>query len=69
MSQAGGGPKRLNLKLRKFDMTKIKHDKVVVLIGKRETGKSFLVKDLLWLQPDSTEIQRARTRRQRDALA
>lgn len=29
-------------------MTKIKHDKVVVLIGKRETGKSFLVKDLLW---------------------
>lgn len=29
-------------------MAKIKHDKVVVLIGKRETGKSFLVKDLLW---------------------
>ena len=43
-----GGAKRLNLKLRKFDMAKIKHDKVVVLIGKRETGKSFLVKDLLW---------------------
>ena len=41
-------PKRLNLRLRKFDMAKIKHDKVVVLIGKRETGKSFLVKDLLW---------------------
>jgi hypothetical protein len=41
-------PKRLNLRLRKFDMSKIKHDKVVVLIGKRETGKSFLVKDLLW---------------------
>jgi hypothetical protein len=40
--------KRLNLRLRKFDMTKIKHDKVVVLIGKRETGKSFLVKDLLY---------------------
>jgi hypothetical protein len=40
--------KKLNLRLRKFDMTKIKHDKVVVLIGKRETGKSFLVKDLLW---------------------
>ena len=46
MSAAPG--KRLNLRLRKFDMTKIKHDKVVVLIGKRETGKSFLVKDLLW---------------------
>ena len=42
------GPKKLNLRLRKFDMSKIKHDKVVVLIGKRETGKSFLVKDLLW---------------------
>jgi hypothetical protein len=41
-------PKRFNLRLKKFDMTKIKHDKVVVLIGKRETGKSFLVKDLLW---------------------
>jgi hypothetical protein len=40
--------RRLNLRLKKFDMTKIKHDKVVVLIGKRETGKSFLVKDLLW---------------------
>lgn len=48
MSQAGGNQKRLNLKLKKFDMSRIKHDKVVVLIGKRETGKSFLVKDLLW---------------------
>jgi hypothetical protein len=41
-------PPRKRLQLKKFDMTKIKHDKVVVLIGKRETGKSFLVKDLLW---------------------
>jgi hypothetical protein len=48
MSSGAPPPKRLNLRLRKFDMTKIKHDKVVVLIGKRETGKSFLVKDLLW---------------------
>ena len=40
--------KQLNLKLKKFDMTRIKHDKVVVMIGKRETGKSFLIKDLLW---------------------
>ena len=37
----------LNLKLKKFDMSKIDSDKVVVLIGKRETGKSFLCKDLL----------------------
>ena len=48
MSQQAPGPRRLNLRLKKFDMTKIKHDKVVVLIGKRETGKSFLVRDLLW---------------------
>lgn len=45
---AGVPTRRLNLRLKKFDMSKIKHDKVVVLIGKRETGKSFLVKDLLW---------------------
>ena len=38
----------MNIQLKKFDMTNIKDDKVVVLIGKRETGKSFLVKDLLY---------------------
>jgi len=38
----------MNLKLRKFDMTSIADDKVVIFIGKRETGKSFLVKDLLY---------------------
>ena len=27
---------------------KLQHDKVVVLIGKRDTGKSFLCKDLLF---------------------
>ena len=37
-----------NLQLKKFDLTSIADDKVVVLIGKRETGKSFLVKDLLY---------------------
>jgi len=42
----------MNLKLKKFDMTSIKDDKVVVFIGKRETGKSFLVKDLLWHHRD-----------------
>ena len=30
----------------------IKNDKVVVLIGKRGTGKSFLVKDLLYYHTD-----------------
>ena len=42
----------MSLKLRKFDMSSIKDDKVVVFIGKRETGKSFLVKDLLWHHRD-----------------
>ena len=37
----------MEVKLRKFNMDQIKDDKVVVLIGKRETGKSFLCKDLL----------------------
>ena len=38
----------MNIQLRKFDMSQIKDDKVVVLVGKRETGKSFLCKDLLY---------------------
>ena len=38
----------MNLQLKKFDMSSIADDKVVVFIGKRETGKSFLVKDLLY---------------------
>jgi hypothetical protein len=36
------------LRLRRFDINSISSDKVVVFIGKRETGKSFLVKDLLY---------------------
>ena len=38
----------MNLELRKFDISTINRDKVCVFIGKRETGKSFLVKDLLY---------------------
>jgi hypothetical protein len=38
----------MNLELRKFDISCIGPDKVCVFIGKRETGKSFLVKDLLY---------------------
>ena len=37
-----------NLNLRKFDMSKIANGSIVVMIGKRNTGKSFLVKDLLF---------------------
>ena len=35
----------MTLQLKKFDMKNISDDKVVVFIGKRETGKSILVKD------------------------
>jgi hypothetical protein len=36
------------ISLKKFEFNEIKHDKVVVFIGKRDTGKSFLVRDLLY---------------------
>ena len=38
----------INLKLKKFDINRIKDDSVVVLIGKRNTGKSFLTKNILY---------------------
>jgi len=48
----------MTLELRKFDMKSIQFKSnenkgpVIVLIGKRDTGKSFLVRDLLWYQQD-----------------
>lgn len=48
----------MTLELKKFDMRSItfKPDEnkgpVIVLIGRRDTGKSFLVKDLLWHHQD-----------------
>ena len=41
-----------SLNLRKFDMSKIGKGSVVVMIGKRNTGKSFLTKDLLYYKRD-----------------
>ena len=38
----------MNLELKKFNISSITPDKVCVFIGKRETGKSFLVRDLLY---------------------
>lgn len=38
----------VSLKLNKFDINRINDDSVVVLIGKRNTGKSFLTKYLLY---------------------
>ncbi len=46
-NQADNRPMR-NLRLTKFDMSRIRDDSVVVFIGKRNTGKSFLIRDLLW---------------------
>ena len=37
----------MEIQLKRFDIREIKDDKVVVLIGKRDTGKSFLCKDIL----------------------
>lgn len=42
----------MSLKLKKFNMNMIKDDSVVVMIGKRNTGKSFLTKDLLYHHQD-----------------
>ena len=42
----------VNLKLSKFDMSGIKDDSVIVFIGRRNTGKSFLVKDCLYHHRD-----------------
>jgi hypothetical protein len=41
-----------SLALRKFNIQDIKDDKVVVLIGRRETGKSYLTKDILYRHRD-----------------
>ena len=37
----------MEIQLSRFNINDISDDKVVVLIGKRETGKSFLCKDIL----------------------
>ena len=49
----------MNLELKKFDMKKYIHlnqmrikGPVIVLIGRSDTGKSFLVRDLLYYQQD-----------------
>ena len=38
----------MEIELSRFNINDIKDDKVVVLIGKRDTGKSFLCKDILY---------------------
>ena len=41
-----------NLQLKKFDITKISGDKTVVTIGKRHTGKSYLMRDIMYHNRD-----------------
>ena len=41
-----------NLNLKKFDMSKIAKGSIVAMVGKRNTGKSFLIKDLLYYKRD-----------------
>ena len=38
----------MNLNLKKFDMRAVPEDAVCVFIGRRRTGKSTLVRDLLY---------------------
>jgi hypothetical protein len=38
----------VNFQIRKFDISKIGDNRIVVLIGKRGTGKSFLLKDIMY---------------------
>ena len=40
--------KKTELTMQKFDISRIKDDNVVVFIGKRNTGKSFLIRDVLY---------------------
>ena len=42
----------MKLKLRKFDISKVRDDAVIIMLGKRNTGKSFLCKDLLSYHSD-----------------
>ena len=42
----------MSVNLKKFKMEWIKDDRTVVMVGKRDTGKSFLVRDLLYYHQD-----------------
>lgn len=51
MSNGGIGDSS-TFSVRKFDIKKIKKDSIIVVIGKRNTGKSFLVRDILYHNSD-----------------
>jgi hypothetical protein len=52
MASGGGGSGSMSVNLRKFDMRSIPQDAVCVFIGRRRTGKSTLVRDLLFHHKD-----------------
>ena len=48
MGDSAGNRPTMNLRLSKFNMNMIPDDGVVLFIGRRGTGKSWLIKDLMW---------------------
>ena len=42
----------MHLEIKKFDISRIRDDNVVVLLGKRKTGKSFLIRDIMYYHRD-----------------
>ena len=42
----------MQLRLKKFDLNSVADNSILVLLGKRNTGKSFLVRDILWHHQD-----------------
>ena len=38
----------MNIQIKKFDPSVIEPNRVLLFIGKRNTGKSTLVKDIMW---------------------
>ena len=47
-----GQQQSINVSLKKFDMSNVKKGSIVVMIAKRRSGKSWLIKDLLYYHRD-----------------
>jgi len=48
LSEPAANRPTVNLRLSKFNMNMVPDDSVVLFIGRRGTGKSWLIKDLMW---------------------
>ena len=46
------GKKDIEINLKPFNMKKVPRESIIVLLGKRNTGKSVLVKDILYHKRD-----------------